>query len=228
MPPLVPMTIRVLTADDHLVVRAGLAALIATDPGLELVGEAGNGEEAIAQYAALRPDVVLMDLRMKEMDGVAATQAIRRVDPQARIVVLTMYEGDVDIHRALAAGAIGYVLKEVPAEELFQAIRNAAAGRRALPAQVARALADFTPRVDLTAREVEVLRLVSKGLQNAEVARLIGRTTGTVKVHLQNIFRKLGTEDRTEAVTVALQRGYLHLDDHFDGGPASVPPGEAR
>ena len=137
-----------------------------------------------------------------------------------------MYEGDVDIHRALAAGAIGYLLKDVPAAELLQAIRNAAAGRRALPAAVARALADFTPRVDLTAREVEVLRLVAKGLRNSEVARLIGRTTGTVKVHLQHIFQKLGTDDRTEAVTVALQRGYLHLDDHLGGGPASGGRGE--
>ena len=219
------MTIRVLTADDHLVVRAGLAALIATEPGLEVVGEARDGREAVARYAELRPDVVLMDLRMPGMDGVAATRAIRQGDPQARIVVLTMYDGDVDIHRALAAGATGYLLKETPAAELLQAIRSAAAGRRALPAAVARALADFTPRVDLTAREVEVLRLVAKGLQNSEVARLIGRTTGTVKVHLQHIFQKLGTEDRTEAVTVALQRGYLHLDDHFDkhvdDGPAS-------
>jgi DNA-binding NarL/FixJ family response regulator len=215
------MTIRILTADDHLVVRAGLAAMLATEPGIEVVGEARDGREAVARYAELRPDVVLMDLRMPRMDGIAATQAIRQGDPQARVIVLTMYEGDVDIHRALAAGAIGYLLKEVPAAELIQAVRNAAAGRRALPAAVARALADFTPRVDLTAREVEVLRLVAKGLQNSEVARLIGRTTGTVKVHLQNIFQKLGTEDRTEAVTVALQRGYLHLDDHFDDGPAS-------
>lgn len=137
-----------------------------------------------------------------------------------------MYAGDVDIHRALAAGAIGYLLKDAPAAELIQAIRSAAAGRRALPAAVARALADFTPRVDLTAREVEVLRLVAKGLQNSQVARLIGRTTGTVKVHLQHIFQRLGTEDRTEAVTVALQRGYLHLDDHFDGNPASGAPAD--
>jgi DNA-binding NarL/FixJ family response regulator len=220
-PPLVPMTIRVLTADDHLVVRAGLAALIATEPGIEVIGEARDGREAVEQYAALRPDVVLMDLRMPGMDGIAATQAIRRDDPQARVIVITMYEGDVDIHRALAAGAIGYLLKDVPAAELTHAIRHAAAGRRALPAAVARALADHTPRVDLTAREVEVLRLVAKGLQNSEVARLIGRTTGTVKVHLQHIFQKLGTEDRTEAVTVALQRGYLHLDEHFDNRPAS-------
>ena len=226
VPPLARMTIRVLTADDHLVVRAGLAALIATEPGIEVVGEARDGREAVERYAALRPDVVLMDVRMPGMDGVAATQAIRRDDPQARIVVITMYEGDVDIHRALAAGAIGYLLKDVPAAELLQAIRNAAAGRRALPAAVARALADFAPRVDLTAREVEVLRLVAKGLRNSEVARLIGRTTGTVKVHLQHIFQKLGTDDRTEAVTVALQRGYLHLDDHFDDGPASGGRGE--
>lgn len=209
------MTIRVLTADDHLVVRAGLTALIHTEPGIEVVGEACDGQEAVERYNALRPDVVLMDLRMPRLDGVGATEAIRRNDPLARIVVLTMYDGDVDIHRALVAGAIGYLLKEVPAAELFQAIRTAAAGRRALPAAVARALSEFTPRVDLTAREVEVLRLVAKGLQNSEVARLLGRTSGTVKVHLQHIFRKLGTEDRTEAVTVALQRGYLHLDDYF-------------
>jgi DNA-binding NarL/FixJ family response regulator len=207
------MTIGVLTVDDHRVVRAGLAAFLATEPGLGVAGEARDGREALAQYAALRPDVVLMDLRMPGMDGVAATRAIRAADPQARVVVLTMYEGDVDIHRALAAGATGYLLKDVPAAELVQAIRNAAAGRRALPAAVARALADFTPRADLTAREVEVLRLVAKGLQNSEVARLIGRTTGTVKVHLKHIFQKLGTEDRTGAVTVALQRGYLHLDE---------------
>jgi DNA-binding NarL/FixJ family response regulator len=207
------MTIGVLTVDDHRVVRAGLAAFLATEPGLGVAGEARDGREALAQYAALRPDVVLMDLRMPGMDGVAATRAIRAADPQAQVVVLTMYEGDVDIHRALAAGATGYLLKDVPAAELVQAIRNAAAGRRALPAAVARALADFKPRADLTAREVEVLRLVAKGLQNSEVARLIGRTTGTVKVHLKHIFQKLGTEDRTGAVTVALQRGYLHLDE---------------
>jgi DNA-binding NarL/FixJ family response regulator len=209
------MTIRVLTADDHLVVRLGLAAMIAPEPGIEVVGEACDGREAVERYAELRPDVVLMDLRMPRMDGIAATSAIRRADPHARVVVLTMYEGDVDIHRALAAGAIGYFLKEAPSGDLLRAVRNAAAGRRALPATVARALAEYTPRVDLTAREVEVLRLVAKGLRNTEVARLIGRTAGTVKVHLQHIFRKLETEDRTEAVTVALQRGYLHLDDHF-------------
>ncbi len=205
-------TIRVLAADDHAVVRAGVAAMLANAPDLELVGQAADGHEAVARYAELRPDVVLMDLRMPGMDGVAAIEAIRRGDPQARVVALTMYEGDVDIHRALTAGAAGYLLKGASAAELTAAIRAVAAGRRALPAAVARALAEFTPRVDLTAREVEVLRLVAKGLGNSEVACVLGLTAGTVKVHLQHIYRKLGTEDRTEAVTVALQRGYLHLD----------------
>ena len=208
MPP-----IRVLAADDHAVVRAGIAAMIANEPDIALVGEATNGRDAVERYAALRPDVVLMDLRMPELDGVAALERIRRDDPHARVIALTTYEGDVDIHRALSAGAAGYLLKGGSAAELMAAIRAVAAGQRALPAAVAQALAEFTPRVDLTAREVEVLRLVAKGLQNSEVARVLGLTAGTVKVHLQHIYRKLGTEDRTEAVTVALHRGYLHLDD---------------
>jgi DNA-binding NarL/FixJ family response regulator len=205
--------IRVLTADDHAVVRVGLAAMIANEPDMRLVGEATNGREAVARYAELRPDVVLMDLRMPELDGVAALARIRQDDPRARVIALTMYDGDVDIHRALSAGAAGYLLKGVPAAELMAAIRAVAAGQRALPPAVTRALAEFTPRVDLTAREVEVLRLVARGLQNSEVARVLGLTAGTVKVHLQHVYRKLGTEDRTEAVTVALHRGYLHLDD---------------
>jgi len=208
MPP-----IRVLAADDHAVVRAGIAAMIANEPDIALVGEATNGRDAVERYAALRPDVVLMDLRMPELDGVAALERIRRDDPHARVIALTTYEGDVDIHRALSAGAAGYLLKGGSAAELMAAIRAVAAGQRALPAAVAQALAEFTPRVDLTAREVEVLRLVAKGLQNSQVARVLGLTAGTVKVHLQHVYRKLGTEDRTEAVTVALQRGYLHLDD---------------
>jgi two-component system, NarL family, response regulator len=207
------MPIRVLIVDDHLVVRAGLTSILGAALDIEVVGEAADGREAVARYAALRPDAVLMDLRMPGMDGVAAITAIRRDDPAARVVVLTMYEGDVDIHRALSAGAIGYLLKDTPAADLFAAVRSAAVGRRALPAAVALALAEYTPRIDLTEREVEVLRFVAKGLQNSEVARVLGLTAGTIKVHLQHIFRKLGTEDRTEAVTVAYQRGYLHLDD---------------
>ncbi len=208
MPP-----IRVMTVDDHLVVRTGLATMLANAPDIAVVGDAADGREAVARYAELRPDVVLMDLRMPGMDGVAAIRAIRRDDPRARLIALTMYDGDVDIHRALTAGASGYLAKDVPVADLIDAVRNVAAGRRALPAAVARALAEYTPRVDLSEREVEVLRLVAKGLSNSELAGVLGLAAGTAKVHLHHIFRKLGTEDRTEAVTVALQRGYLHLDD---------------
>jgi DNA-binding NarL/FixJ family response regulator len=207
------MTIRVLSADDHVVVRAGLAAMIANEPDIALVAEAGDGAEAVALYAVHRPDVVLMDLRMPRLDGVSAIRAIRAEDSGARIVALTMYEGDTDIHHALSAGACAYLLKGSPAAELMAAIRSAAAGKRVISAAVARALAEFTPRIDLSAREVEVLRLVAKGLRNKEIARVIGRTEGTVKVHLKHIHEKLGVDDRTEAVTIALQRGIIHLDD---------------
>jgi DNA-binding NarL/FixJ family response regulator len=205
--------IRVLTADDHGVVRAGIAAMIANETDITVVAEAGNGEEAVARYDEHHPDVVLMDLRMPKVDGVAAIRAIRAADPDARIVALTTYDGDADIHRALSAGACAYLVKDVLVAELVNAIRGAAAGKRVIPAAVATRLAEFIPRVDLTGREVEVLRLVAKGLRNREIARVIGRTEGTVKVHLKNIHEKLGVDDRTEAVTLALQRGIIHLDD---------------
>jgi DNA-binding NarL/FixJ family response regulator len=211
--PLARMPLRVLTADDHAVVRAGVIAMIANAPDIEIVGEAGDGREAVARFVALRPDVVLMDLRMPVMDGLTAIAEIRAADPHARVLALTMYDGDTDVHRALSAGACGYLLKGVPAAELMDAIRSAAAGRRVLPGAVARVLAEHTPRIELTAREEEVLRLVAKGLRNREIARVIVRTEATVKVHVQNILQKLGVDDRTEAVTVALQRGIIHLDD---------------
>ena len=207
------MTIRVLTADDHAVVRIGLAAMIANELDIVLVAEAADGAEAVALYAAHRPDVVLMDLRMPRLDGVSAIRAIRADDPGARVVALTMYEGDADVHQALSAGACAYLLKGARATELMAAIRSAAAGKRVISAEVARTLAEFTPRIELSARELEVLRLVAKGLRNKEIARVIGRTDGTVKVHLKHIHEKLGVDDRTEAVTVALQRGIIHLDD---------------
>lgn len=205
--------IRVLTADDHGVVRAGIAAMIANETDITVIAEASDGEEAVARYGEQHPDVVLMDLRMPKLDGVGAIRAIRSADPEARIVALTTYDGDADIHRALSAGACSYLVKDVLVAELVNAIRGAAAGKRVIPAAVASRLAEFTPRIDLTAREVEVLRLVAKGLSNREIARVIGRTEGTVKVHLKNIHEKLGVEDRTEAVTLALQRGIIHLDD---------------
>jgi DNA-binding NarL/FixJ family response regulator len=207
------VTIRIMVVDDHPLLRLGLKAVIGTEPDMEVVAEAADGVEAVAQYSAHRPDVVLMDLRMPKMDGAAAIEAIRKGDRDARIVALTTYDGDADIHRALTAGAVGYLIKDMIGTEVSAAIRSAAAGRRVIPPAVAGRLAEFTPRLDLTPREVEVLRFAAKGLRNKDIARVIGRTEATVKVHLKNIMAKLGVEDRTEAVTLAYQRGIIHLDD---------------
>jgi DNA-binding NarL/FixJ family response regulator len=207
------MTIRVLTVDDHPVVRTGIAAMIANEPDMAVVAEAGDGVAAVEKFKTLGPDVVLMDLRMPQLDGVAAIRAIVAANADARIVALTTYDGDADIYRALDAGACGYLIKDMLGEELIKAIRTVASGKRMIPPAVASRLAEFTPRIDLTAREVEVLRLVAKGLRNKEIARVIGRTEGTVKIHLKHVMQKLGVDDRTEAVTLALQRGSLHLDD---------------
>jgi DNA-binding NarL/FixJ family response regulator len=204
--------IRVLVADDHPVVRNGLAGVIAQQSELALVAEAANGRQALERFREHRPDVALMDLRMPEMDGVSAIKAIRAEFPDARILALTTYEGDVDIHRALEAGARGYLLKDMLLTEVLGAIRAVHRGDRVIPAVVAAKLAEFTPRTDLSAREVEVLQLVARGLSNRDVAGVIGRTDETVKVHLKNIFAKLGVADRTEAVTLAYSRGILHLD----------------
>jgi DNA-binding NarL/FixJ family response regulator len=204
--------IRILAADDHPVVRAGIAAMLANEPDFEVVAEASNGAEAIALFEARRPDVVLMDLQMPKVDGVAAIRAIREIDPGARVVAITTYDGDADIHRALSAGACAYLLKDAMIDELVTAIRSAAAGRRAIPTPVATRLAEFVPRVDLTSRELEVLRHVAKGLGNKEIAGAIGRSTDTVKAHLESVFRKLDARDRAHAVTIALQRGFIHLD----------------
>jgi DNA-binding NarL/FixJ family response regulator len=204
--------IRVLVADDHPVVRNGLAGVITQQSELALVAEASNGRQALERYREHRPDVVLMDLRMPEMDGVSAIKAIRAEFPDARILALTTYEGDVDIHRALEAGARGYLLKDMLLTEVLNAIRAVHRGDRVIPVAVAARLAEFTPRTDLSAREVEVLALVARGLSNRDVAGVIGRTDETVKVHLKNIFAKLGVADRTEAVTLAYSRGILHID----------------
>jgi DNA-binding NarL/FixJ family response regulator len=206
------MPLRVMTADDHPVVREGVRAMIANEPDIELVAEAVDGAQAIAFYAAHHPDVVLMDLRMPGTDGVEATRAIVTADPQARILALTSYEGDADIYRALEAGARGYLLKDILGTEVVQAIRDVAAGKRVIPPEVAGRLSEFMPPVRLTARELEVLRLAAKGLRNREIAREIGRTEGTVKEHIRHIMEKLGASDRTKAVTVALQRGVIHLE----------------
>jgi two-component system, NarL family, response regulator len=211
MPPSSGERIRVLSADDHPVVRNGIAAMIANEPDIEVVAQARDGVEAVALFEAHAPDVVLMDLRMPTMDGVSAIRAIRALDPNARVVALTTFDGDTDIHRALSAGACAYLLKDALVGELVAAIRSAVAGRRLIPPAVASRLAEFTPRVELTAREQEVLQLVADGLRNKEIARVIGRSNETVKDHLQSILQKLGARDRTQAVTLALQRGIIRL-----------------
>jgi two-component system, NarL family, response regulator len=204
--------IRVLVADDHPVVRAGLGAVIAEQDDLELVAEAENGANAVALFREHRPDVALMDLRMPVMDGVEAIREITTEFPDARILALTTYEGDADIRRALEAGASGYLLKDMLLTEVLSAVRAVQRGERVIPIAVAERLAEFPERSDLTEREAEVLQLVARGLSNKEVARAIGRTDETVKIHLKNAFAKLGVADRTEAVTVALTRGLIHLD----------------
>jgi two-component system, NarL family, response regulator len=203
--------IKVLAADDHPVVRAGLAAMLATEPDIDVVAEARNGAEAVALFEARHPDVILMDLQMPVIGGVAAIRAIRAIEPGARVIALTTYDGDADIHRALSAGACGYLLKDALIDLLVAAIRAAAAGKRVIPAEVAMKLAEFTPRADLTAREEEVLQHVARGLGNKEIALTIGRSTETVKAHLESTFRKLDARDRAHAVTIALQRGIIHL-----------------
>lgn len=205
-------TIRVMTADDHPVVRAGLSALLANESDLELVAEARDGGEALEMYEAHKPDVVLMDLRMPGIDGVDAIERIRGSHPDARIVALTSYEGDADIYRALNAGACGYLLKDMLGRELIGAVRAAAAGKRVIPPEVAARLAEYTPRADLTERETEVLQLAAKGMRNRDIATAIGRTPETVKVHLKHVMEKLQVHDRTGAVIQAVRRGIIRLD----------------
>jgi two-component system NarL family response regulator len=206
------LRIHVLSADDHPVVRAGIAAMVANEPDIDIVAEARDGAEAVALFEVHRPDVVLIDLRMPNLDGVSAIHAIRSIDPNARLVALTTYDGDADIHRALSAGACAYLLKDAMVDELVGAIRNAVSGKRVIPASVASKLAEFTPRDDLSAREQEVLLHVARGLGNKEIGQAIGRSPETVKAHLESIFQKLGARDRTHAVTLALQRGIIQLD----------------
>jgi DNA-binding NarL/FixJ family response regulator len=207
------MTIRILIADDHPVVRTGVRTMIGNESDMVVVAEAGDGLEVVELYEQHAPDVVLMDLRMPRQDGVGAIRVIMKAHPNARIVALTSYEGDADIYRALDAGACGYLIKDMLGDEVVGAVRSAAAGKRVIPPSVASRLAEFVPRLDLTARELEVLQLTAKGLRNRDIARIIGRTEETVKVHLKHIMAKLGVEQRTEAVTLALQRGIIHLDD---------------
>ncbi len=204
--------IRILVAEDHAIVREGLVAILSVQPDMLVVAEAANGKEAVAAFRIHHPDIVLMDLVMPEMNGHEATASIRRDFPNARILVLTTFHGDADIHHALRAGARGYLLKDTPKKEFLQAIRAVHAGQRCIPPEVAKELAEHMPASDLTTRELDVLKLIVKGLGNKEIAGALSLTEGTVKSYIHTIFSKLGADDRTQAAALALQRGIIHLD----------------
>lgn len=203
--------IRILVADDHFVVRMGLIALVNTEPDMEVVGEAADGCQAVKLFEKLNPDLVLMDLRMPVEDGIAATKEIRSKHPNARVLMLTTYDGDTDIHRAIQAGAQGYVLKNSTGDKLIPALRAVAAGQKWIPKEIATRLASRNLFEELTPRELQVLQQMAKGLANKEIGDVLKITEHTVKDHLKNILGKLRVADRTEAVTVALQRGIIQL-----------------
>ena len=206
-----PSLIRILLADDHPLLRDGVAGLVADQTDMELVGEACSGREAIEQFRKHRPDVTLMDLQMPEMNGIDAILAIRGEFPEARIVVLTTYTGDVQIVRALKAGAQAYLLKSMLRRELLDTIRAVHKGQRQIPLEVAAQLAEHTADDSLTSREIEVLRLIAAGKANKLVASDLSITEETVKGHVKSILSKLGASDRTHAVTIALKRGIIEL-----------------
>jgi two-component system NarL family response regulator len=205
-------SIRVLVVEDHNVVRQGLIALIQSVPDMAVVADGSNGQEGVELFRQHRPDVTLMDLRMPVMNGVEAIAAIRKDFPAARIIVLTTYDGDEDIYRALQAGARGYLLKDMFGEELMSAIRAVRNGRTHVPKVIADRLAERMAGPNLTGRELSVLELIVAGKSNKEIAQDLGILESTVKTHVNSLLSKLGVSDRTQAATSALQRGIVHLD----------------
>ena len=205
------LTIRILAADDHQLIRQGITGLIADEPGMTLVAEAANGREAIEQFRRHRPDVTLMDLQMPEMNGIEAMIAIRAEFPEARIIVLTTYTGDVQVLRAIKAGASGYLLKSTLVNEMLAAIRAVHAGRKALSAEVSYDLADHAAQEALSPLEVRVLRLIANGHTNREIAAKLSVTEEAVKSQVRSILSKLGTDDRTHAAVIGLKRGIIEL-----------------
>lgn len=201
--------IRVLIVDDHPVVCFGLAAMIEAQPDMTTVGQAPDGQEAVRMFPHLMPDVTLMDLRMPKMGGVQAIRAIRSEFPNSGFIVLTTYQGDEDIHKALTAGALGYLLKGMPRDELLDAIRSVHRGLKYVPQPVLEQLATRTPSSELTARELQILRLIVKGLSNKNIADTLGITEGTVKWHVNIILGRLNVSDRTQAAVAALNRGIV-------------------
>jgi len=207
----VSQPIRILVAEDHLVARVGVSTIVNMQPDMTVVAEASNGQQAVELYRKHLPDVALLDMRMPIMSGVEAAQAIRAEFPHARMIALTTYGGDEDIRRALAAGVQAYLTKDVLHDELLKAIRAVHGGQTYLPAGVAAALAAQMPRPDLSAREVQVLELIVRGLANKQIAYSLNIAEHTVKNHVKNILSKLGVQDRTQAATAAIQRGIVHL-----------------
>jgi two-component system, NarL family, response regulator len=204
--------IRVLCVDDHRIVREGIALIIERQADMTVVGSAASGEEAVELFRRRRPDVTLMDLQLGQMSGVEAIRAIRRDTPEARIVALTMYQGDEDIHRALEAGAIAYLLKDSLSDDLIRIVREVHAGQQPdFTAEIKARLAERAARPTLTPREQQVVELVSLGMRNKEIAATLGISEETAQVHVKNILAKLDAKDRTAAVNVALRRGIIHI-----------------
>ena len=204
-------TIRILVVDDHVVVRQGLVALLKITPGMTVVAEAANGKQALQLFLEHRPDVTLMDLRLPELDGVGAIIEIRKAAPQARIIVLTTFDGDENIYRALQAGAKGYLLKDMSGDELMEAIRRVHAGKTTIPPVIAERLAERMSGPGLTNRELDVLKLIVKGRSNKEIGNELSISEATVKTHINSILSKMAVSDRTQAATSALQRGIVSL-----------------
>jgi len=203
--------IRVLSVDDHALVREGIAALVNDQADMKLAAQGATGKDAIQGYREHRPDVMLLDVRLPDMNGIDAMITIRSEFPEARIIIVTSSEGDVEMQRALEGGASGYIVKSMPPQTLVEAIRKVHAGKKAIPAEVAARLADHYSDEGLTSREIEILQQIAEGNRNRDIASKLFISEGTVKVHIQHIMAKLGANDRTQAITIAVRRGIIHL-----------------
>jgi DNA-binding NarL/FixJ family response regulator len=206
-----PERIRILCVDDHPLLREGITAIINSQPDMQLVAEATNGTEGIEKFRKHRPDVTLMDLRLPDMSGVDSLIAIRSDFPEARIIMLTTFEGDVDVHRALASGARAYLLKSMPNKDLIDAIRRVHGGKKSIPPVIATRLAEHLSDEALTPREIEILRCVAEGNRNREIAERLVISENTVKVHINHVMEKLGATHRTQAVAIAVRRGIIQV-----------------